>query len=154
MNRSLLILTLVVAATLVGCGGAPKHTVQLVNKTARPIEQIFIFTPGQDKGPSRASLAPNASTTMQLPAGNHEIYAVSQKIIHDDKTRETPEASQTIELRQPLELVFYDSNNEPPGIQAYNVRGIMFRITAKKKPDDGGEVIEADGPSVDAPPPE
>ena len=126
------------------------QTIQMTNKTPRTIEQIFIFPPGKDHGASRGKLAPNESRTMQLPAGNHEIYAVSEKIFHEDKTRTTPEASLTIELKSALDLIFYDSTNEPPGVQAANVRGIVFRMAAPKKTE---EASDSEGPGVEAPPP-
>ena len=142
MTRFLFSLGLLVFAA---CGGAAMQTVQLVNKTPRTIEQVFIFTPGQDKGASKAKIAPNATTTIQLPAGNHEIYAISERIVHEDNTRETPEASLTIELRNALELVFYDSNAVPPGLDKANTRGITFMIRppAKKEVDDGATVEPA-----------
>jgi hypothetical protein len=135
-------------AVLAACGGAGMQTVQLVNKTPRTIEQIFIFTPGKDRGASKAKLAPNATTTLQLPAGNHEIYAISERIVHDDNTRETPEASLTIELRSALELVFYDSNAPPPGLGS-NTRGITFMIRPppKKEETDDGATVEPAPPA-------
>jgi hypothetical protein len=135
MTRLLFLVGLVVFAAC----GASMQTVQLVNKTPRTIEQIFIFSPGKDHGTSKAKLAPNASTTLQLPAGNHEVYAVSEKIIHDDNTRETPEASLTIELRGALELVFYDSNAAPPGLDKPNTRGITFMIRPPPKKEEPAE---------------
>lgn len=141
-------LFLVGLAVVTACGGAAMQTVQLVNKTPRTIEQLFIFTPGKDRGASRAKMAPNSSTTIQLPAGNHEIYAISERIVHDDNTRETPEASLTIELRNALELVFYDSNAVPPGLDRPNTRGITFMIRPPPKKD---EPLDAD-PTAPAPP--
>jgi hypothetical protein len=135
MTRLLFLVGLVVFAAC----GASMQTVQLVNKTPRTIEQIFIFSPGKDHATSKAKLAPNASTTLQLPAGNHEVYAVSEKIIHDDNTRETPEASLTIELRGALELVFYDSNAAPPGLDKPNTRGITFMIRPPPKKEEPAE---------------
>lgn len=142
-------LFLVGLAVFAACGGSMQR-VQLVNKTPRTIEQIFIFSPGKDKGASKAKLAPGASTTLQLPAGNHEIYAISERIVHDDNTRETPEASLTIELRNALELVFYDSNAAPPGIDKANTRGITFMIRPplkKEEPEDGATVTPAPPPA-------
>ncbi|MFN0246442.1 MAG: hypothetical protein ACKV2T_06015 [Kofleriaceae bacterium] len=144
MTRFLLCVGL---AVLAACGGAGMQTVQLVNKTPRTIEQIFIFTPGKDRGASKAKLAPNATTTLQLPTGNHEIYAISERIVHDDNTRETPEASLTIELRNALELVFYDSNDAPPGLGP-NTRGITFMIRPPPKKEDS-----EDGATVEPAPP-
>ncbi len=146
MTRILFLLALVVMAA---CGGASMQTVQLVNKTPRTIEQIFIFTPGQDKGASKAKLAPNAATTLQLPAGNHEIYAISERIVHDDNTRETPEASLTIELRNALEIVFYDSNAAPPGLGKANTRGITFMIRPPPKKDDADDATAEPAPPVE-----
>jgi hypothetical protein len=134
-------------AVLAACGGAGMQTVQLVNKTPRTIEQIFIYSPGKDRGASKAKLAPNATTTLQLPAGNHEIYAISERIVHDDNTRETPEASLTIELRSALELVFYDSNGIAP--TGANTRGITFMIRPppKKEETDDGATVEPAPPA-------
>jgi hypothetical protein len=147
MTRLIFLVGLVVFAA---CGGGAMHNVMLVNKTPRTIESIFIFSPGKDHGASKAKLAPNASTTLQLPAGNHEIYAVSEKIVHDDNTRETPEASLTIELRNPLELVFYDSNAVPGGLDKPNTRGITFMIRPPPKKEEPSE----GDPAAPAPPAE
>ncbi len=121
MTRFLLLVGLAVFAA---CGGASMQTVQLVNKTPRTIEQIFIFPPGKDHGASKA------------------------KLVHDDNTRETPEASLTIELRNTLELVFYDSNAVPAGIDRPNTRGITFMIRPPAKKE------EPEAPEAPAPPAE
>jgi hypothetical protein len=129
----------VVALVLGACASTRSYTIQVVNKTPRTIEQLFVFPPGQARGASRAKLAPNAATTLTLQAGAHEIYAISERIVHDDNTRETPEASRTIELRGPLEVVFYDSDAEPPGIKGPNTRGISFKVRPPPGSSDEAE---------------
>lgn len=123
------ILSIVVAFTCVAC--APTvHRVQLVNKTSRVIEEIYIFPAGaSDHGASRARLAPNASAEVTIKAGNVEVNAVSEKVRVDATSSETGRASQVIELKGPLELVFHDSNQVPPGLDRPNTRAITFRIT-------------------------
>jgi hypothetical protein len=123
------IIAIVVAVACVAC--APTvHRVQLVNKTNRVIEEIYIYPAGAaDHGASRAKLAPNASAEVTVKAGNVEVDAVSEKIRVDATSTETRRASQVIELRGPLELVFHDSNQVPPGLDRPNTRAITFRIT-------------------------
>ncbi|CAN5906174.1 hypothetical protein BH11MYX2_BH11MYX2_29400 [soil metagenome] len=137
---------------LVACGGGGLTSVKLVNNTPRPIETIQIDPAGQPHTGSRAKLAPNATTTVQLKKGNYEIYAIGEKIVHDDKTRETPEASLTIELREALDVIFYDSNDPPANLNAPTTRGIMFRVAPEPKKDDGGNE-SPDAPSAEAPAP-
>ncbi|MGE0546073.1 MAG: hypothetical protein AB7O24_30370 [Kofleriaceae bacterium] len=128
---------------LVACAGPAAQTVQFTNKTPRTIEQFFVFPPGATRGASRGTLAPGASTALKLKNGVHEIYAVSARIVHDDNTRETPEASMTIELSGPLDIVFYDSNAVPPGIDGANTRGIKFVMRPPPETtDDGGPLVE------------
>ncbi|MGE0871124.1 MAG: hypothetical protein AB7P03_21345 [Kofleriaceae bacterium] len=130
-------------AALVACAGPRVQTVQFVNKTPRTIEQFFVFPPGAARGASRGKLAPNGQTTLKLKDGVHEIYAVSARIVHDDNTRETPEASMTIELRGPLDIVFYDSNAVPSGIDGPNTRAIKFVMRPPSEPtDDSGPLPE------------
>ncbi|HEY4055255.1 MAG TPA: hypothetical protein VGM39_01560, partial [Kofleriaceae bacterium] len=120
----------------------------------RPIETIQIDPAGQPHTGSKANLAPNATTTVQLKKGNYEIYAIGQKIVHDDKTRETPEASLTIELKEALDVIFYDSNDPPANLNAPTTRGIMFRVTPEKKKDEDTEDASPDQPAPEAPPAE
>ena len=139
MNR----LVILGFACLAACGGAPLHQVQLVNKTPRTIAEIFIFPTGAaNHGPSRGSLAPNASSTVKVRAGNVDVLAVSEKIRVDDTQTETRTATQTLELKGPLELVFYDSDQTPPGVQGAGTIGVVFRTPPPpKEPEPDGEVV-------------
>lgn len=138
---------LVFLVALVACGGGSMTNVQLVNTTPRIIESVFVNAPGQPHGaPAASKIAPNETRTMKLKLGNYEVYAVSEKIVHEDNTRETPEASITIELRDGLTVVFYDSNaSPPPGIEARNKRGVVFTI----KPAPAAPAEGADEPSIE-----
>lgn len=132
------------------CGGGAMTNVQLVNNTSRTIESVFVNAPGQPHAtPAMTKLAPNDTRTLKLKLGNYEIYAISEKIVHEDKTRETPEASLTIELHDALTIVFYDSSaTPPPGIEGGNKRGVVFNI----KPPPATPLDGDDEPS--APPAE
>jgi hypothetical protein len=143
------ILSIVVALTCVAC--APTvHRVQLVNKTNRVIEEIYIFPAGAtDHGTSRARLAPAASAEVTIKAGNVEVQAISEKVRVDATTSETRRASQVIELKGPLELVFHDSDQVPPGLDRPNTRAITFRITPAPEPAPD----EASDPAVEPPTP-
>lgn len=131
----------VIALALAACGPT-YQTVQLVNRTDRKIEQIFIFPSGSaNHGASRGSLAPNASTAVKVASGNVDVLAVSAKVRVDDKTNETRTATQTLELKGPLELVFHDSTQKPPDLRRPGTLGVTFRIDAPPapppdKPDD------------------
>jgi len=141
------------ALVLVACGGGGMANVQLVNNTPRTIESVFVNAPGQPHGtPATSKLAPNETRTLKLKLGNYEIYAVSEKIVHEDKTRETPEASLTIELHGGLEIVFYDSSAPPPpGVEGGGKRGVVFNI--KPPPAPAPESGEGE-PSVEPAAPE
>ncbi|CAN5441860.1 hypothetical protein BH11MYX1_BH11MYX1_50340 [soil metagenome] len=90
---------------VIACGGAQLQTVSLVNQTDRTIKELYLFPAGsKDKGPSRGTLAPTAGTKVQIKKGNVEVYAVSKTVKLDDHHRDTPTASQTVELRVPLEV--------------------------------------------------
>jgi hypothetical protein len=120
---------------LVACGGAQLQTVSLVNQTERTIKELYVFPAGsKDKGPSRGTLAPAAGTKVQIKTGNVEVYAVSETVKLDDHHRDTPTASQSLELRGPLEVIFYDSNSKPAGVDKPNVIGVSFIVADKPKP--------------------
>ncbi|MBA3538335.1 MAG: hypothetical protein H0T79_01790 [Deltaproteobacteria bacterium] len=108
------------------------QTVRLVNRTDRAIEQIYIYPTGSaNHGASRGSLAPNASTAVNVQPGNVDVLAVSAKVRVDETSSETRTATQTIELKGPLELVFHDSNQPPPaGLARPGTVGVTFRISA------------------------
>jgi hypothetical protein len=119
------------------------HSVQLVNKTPRTIAQIFIFPTGStNHGASRATLAPNGSTTVKVKAGNVDVLAVSEKIRVDETQTETRTATQTLELKGPLELVFHDSDQTPSGLDRPGTLGLTFRTPEPpKEPEPEGEVV-------------
>ncbi|MEO8705729.1 MAG: hypothetical protein ABI867_37200 [Kofleriaceae bacterium] len=121
---------------LVACSST-YHAVKLVNRTDRTIEAIYIFPTGAaDHGSSRGSLAPNATSTVKVKAGNVDVLAVSAKIKIDDRVNETRTATQTLELKKPLELVFHDSTQTPPGLERPDTVGVTFRAPAAPKPAD------------------
>ncbi len=134
---------LLLAVTVAACGGAPLHRVQLVNKSPRTIAEIYIFPTGAaNHGASRGSLAPNASTSVQIKAGNVDVLAVSEKIRVDDTQTETRTATQTLELKGPLELVFHDSDAPPPGLDRPGTLGLTFRTPPPPvDPEPDGEVV-------------
>ena len=124
MKRLVLLALIAVAA----CGGPALHQVQLVNKTPRTIAEIYVFPTGAaNHGASRGSLAPNASSTVKIRAGNVDVLAISEKVRVDDTQTETRTATQTLELTGPLELVFHDSDQAPPGVERAGTIGVVFR---------------------------
>jgi len=130
VSRLLFVIGLGLGLGLGACGSASYHTVTLVNLSPRAIEEVYIFpTGGADHGASRATLAPNATAAVQVKAGNVDVLAVSAKERVDDTQTETKTATQTLELRGPLELVFHDSNQHPPELARKGTVGIAFRAT-------------------------
>ena len=122
------------ALLLVGCGGASLQTIQLSNQTERTIKELYVFPAGsKDKGASRGSVAPNGGITVQMPKGNVEVYAVSETVKIDDHHRDTPTASQGLELTGPLRVIFYDGANRPASVNNPGVIGVSF-IVAEKPP--------------------
>jgi len=134
---------LIFGFALAACGAPALHQVQLVNKTPRTIAEIYIFPTGStNHGASRGSLAPNASSTVKVRAGNVDVLAVSEKIRVDDTQTETRSATQTLELKGPLELVFHDSDQTPPGLDRPGTLGLTFRAPPPPKdPEPEGEVV-------------
>jgi hypothetical protein len=126
---------------------APLQSVTLVNQTGRALEQVFVYPAGAtDHGVSRATLAPGASTTIQVKPGHVEVLGVSAKMKIDEHTRDKPTASQELELTGPSQVVFYDQDAPPAGLQRPGVFGIAFRLL---KPKPEGEVDET--PASEAP---
>ena len=124
MLRSL-VLAVAVTVAVAACA-PPLQTVQLVNLTPRPIEAIYVYAPGADRGAPRAQLAPNARASVQVRAGHVEVYAVGAKYQLDEHTRYRPEANGQIELRGPAEVVFYDRDARPAEVDRPNAFGIAF----------------------------
>jgi hypothetical protein len=129
---------------LAACG-PQMQTVSLVNDTNRKIVEIYIYPYGSsERGASRGSLAPKASTKLTVKAGKLEVLAVSEMIKHDDNTREVPTIAHGLELTQPLEVVFYDADEKPPGLDRPGVIGVAFRRA--KPPEPAPESPEPPAP--------
>ncbi|MDQ3368317.1 MAG: hypothetical protein M3680_23065 [Myxococcota bacterium] len=122
----------VIAGLLVlGACGRTYHTVQLVNATDRRIGEVYIYRAGAaQRGASRAALAPGGTTVVKVPEGNVDVLAISDPVRIDEHSRETRTASQTLELKGPLEIVFHDSNQQPAALATPTARGITFRVDA------------------------
>ncbi|HEY3805489.1 MAG TPA: hypothetical protein VGL61_22930 [Kofleriaceae bacterium] len=102
------------------------QTLQLVNQTPRTIEAVYVYPPNGSRGASRAQLAPNAQTSIQVRGGRVEVYAVSAKYQLDEHTRDRPEASQELELHGPAKVIFYDQDDRPAEVNRPDVFGIEF----------------------------
>ncbi len=125
MIRSAFVLVLCAVAAC----GATYHQVQLVNKTSRPITDVFIFPTGSaNHGASRGSLAPDATLAVKVKAGNVDVLAVSAKVKVSETQTETRTATQTLELKKPVSLVFHDSTQTPPGLDQPNTIGVAFQV--------------------------
>lgn len=130
------VLILFVVAWLVACGGGAMHTVALTNSTERTIKELYVYPAGaKDKGASRGTLAPSASTTVEMKAGAVEVYAVSETMKIDERTRDTPTASQGLELTSNLKVIFYDADQpKPAAVNQAGVIGVTFLVAAKPAP--------------------
>lgn len=126
MIRSAIVLALCAVAAC----GATYHQVQLVNKTARPITEVFIFATGSaNHGASRGALAPDATMSVKVKAGNVDVLVVSEKLAVSDTQTETRTATQTLELKRSVSLVFHDSTQTPPGLDQPGTIGVAFQVT-------------------------
>ena len=100
-------------ALLIGCGPT-LHSVKLTNGTTRSIDELYVYPLGAaNHGASRGSLAPNATTLLQIPGGNVEVLAISAKVNIDAHTREKRTATSALELKGPAEVVFFDAGAKP-----------------------------------------
>ena len=115
--------------TLGACAhAAPLQRVELVNRTTRTIDEIYVFPVGAaNHGAPRGVLQPSATKELQIPAGNIEVDAVSGKI-QVDHTRDRPSASTNIELREPAKVIFYDDDQKPAGLDAPGTYGVKFHV--------------------------
>ena len=114
---------------LAACGASTQE-IQLTNKTARPITEVYIYPTGaQNHGASRGALAPEGTMKIKVKSGNVDVLAVSAKVQVSDKERETRTASQTLELTHPVSLVFHDSDQAVPGLDRPNTIGVEFQVT-------------------------
>lgn len=126
--------------SLAACGGAAMQTVQLVNRTPRTIEEIYVYPQGAvDHGKSRGALAPNASTSVQVKQGNIEVLAVSAKFQLDEHTRDRPSANVDVELKAPAQVVFFDDGHQPAEIGRPGVFGVTFQMPHSNKPTPPAE---------------
>jgi hypothetical protein len=111
------------------------QTVQLVNRTPRAIEEVYIYPTGAaDHGKSRLSLQPNASASVQVPQGNIEVMAVSEKFQLDSHTRDRPSANVDVELKAPAQVVFYDDGTKPGELGRPGVFGCVFQLPKSNMP--------------------
>jgi hypothetical protein len=119
----------VIALALAACSPA-MQTVRLVNRTDRGIAEIYVYPTGAARGRSRGELAPNATLELKIGSGNVEVLARSVPIpLPDTHQIEHREATQTIELKGPLLLVFHDSDQKPAELARPGTLGVTFRIT-------------------------
>ena len=125
-------LTLVLALVLVACGGANLQTIQIVNRSPRPIEELYVYPTGAARGASRGVLAPDATTSVKVKAGHVSVTAVSAKLQVDEHTRDRPSATQELELESPTEVVFHDEGQTPPGLERQGTIGVMFLDPAQQ----------------------
>ena len=118
---------------LAACGGAPLQTVQIMNRSPRPITELYVYPAGAaNHGTSRGTVAPNGSTEVKVKQGNVEVLAVSSKLQVDEHTRDQPSASGTLELKGPAQVIFYDEDAKPPGLDRPGVFGFAFVIPKAK----------------------
>jgi hypothetical protein len=127
-------MALVLALLLVACGGANLQTIQIVNRSPRPIEELYVYPTGAARGASRGVLAPNASTVLKVKAGHVSVMAVSSKLQVDEHTRDRPSATQELELESPTEVVFHDEGQAPPGLNKQGTIGVVFLIPHASAP--------------------
>jgi hypothetical protein len=123
-----------VLLSLAACS-AHVQTVQLVNRTPRAIEEVYIYPQGAvDHGKSRVALQPNGSASVQVPQGNIEVLAVSAKFQLDAHTRDRPSANLDVELKAPAQIVFYDDGAAPAEVGRPGVFGVVFQMPKSNAP--------------------
>jgi len=133
MMRALVIAGLFCACA---CGGARMYTVHIVNETDRPVEEIYIYKLGAtDHGASRGALAAHGETRVQVRGGNVEVLGVSAKVQIGDHTRERRSATGAIELKGPVDVVFYDEGKRPALVARPDVIGVEFVPDKAPVPD-------------------
>ena len=135
---------LAIIAMLTACGGAAMQTISLQNSTERTIKELYVYPVGaKDHGKSRGSLAPNTGTQVTMPAGNVEVYAVSELVKIDDHHRDVPTATQALELKGPLRVVFFDNDNRPAEVAKPGVVGVTFVVAKKPASDETSDPAPA-----------
>src|SRR5262245_12484945 len=125
---------LLALVALAACGGAPMHTIQIVNRTNRPIEELYVYTTGGQRGTSRGTVAPNASTSISVKEGHVSVTAVSAKLQVDEHTRDKPTATQELELTSATELIFHDEGESVPGLNRQGTIGVSFIVPHPSPP--------------------
>lgn len=111
------------------------HEVQIVNKSPRPITEVYVFPTGNaNHGASKGTIAPEAKLVVKVKAGNVDVLAVSQRVKIDDKQSEVRTASQTLELKSPTVLVFHDSTQTVPGLDRPGTIGVEFQVPPEAEP--------------------
>ncbi|HEU0035255.1 MAG TPA: hypothetical protein VFQ53_31735 [Kofleriaceae bacterium] len=121
---------------LAACGGASYQNLTLVNRTSRPVDEIYVYPLGAtDHGKSRGSLVPNGSTKLQVKTGRIEVLGVSSKIQLDEHTRDKPSGSIALELKRPSEVVFYDEAHPPAGLDRPDTYGVAFKLPVVQAPE-------------------
>jgi hypothetical protein len=124
----------VLVVAIAACGSAPLHTVRLDNQTDRVIEEVYIYPTGSpNHGTSRGQLAPHATAEVQVRQGNVDVLAISAKVQIDEHPRERRTATQTLDLRKPLHLIFHDSD-KPVSTAAPDTLGVVFQVDAPTPP--------------------
>ena len=152
---------------LAACGGktgnykidyAGPIGIELVNQTSRPIEEILIYPRGAtNRGTSWGALTPGAAMTIKIKEGSFELVALSAKRNLNAHTRERPEATSLLELRQdlpstPRKIIFHDEGSEPPGVNKPGILGVVFQI-GKPEPekaagsDEGSAEAQPEAPA-------
>ena len=122
---------------LAACGGPSTHQVTLVNQTPRTIAEVFVFSPGSSNhGSSRGSLASGASLVIKVRGGNVEFVAVSEKVKVNQTESETKQASSTIQLVKPVQLIFHDSDQPAPAFENKTQIGVTFRVSKEPPPPE------------------
>jgi hypothetical protein len=129
------------------CGGGALQNVRFVNKTQFTIAEVYVYSVGSpNHGASRGKLAPGATLDVKMKAGNIEVLGISEKIQINDKLRDVRQASTTIQLQRPAQMIFHDSDQPPPDLKNKDVFGAAFQLPAAKKEPEPAPEPEAPSP--------
>ena len=71
-----------------------------------------------------------------MPKGNVEVQGGQRAVMIDEHTRDTPTASQALELVGPLKVIFFDGTTKPAALDNPGVIGISFILSEKKPAPD------------------
>lgn len=146
-----LLVVLVLVLTLGACG-AKQQTLNLTNRTPRTIVEVYVYPLGSaNHGSSRGTLPPEGTLSLKVPIGHLEVRAVSERVQVDDKQGETREATSAVQLNKaPVELIFHDSNQKPPGLERPNTLGVVFRVEPPpaKTEEPSEQTVEPSSPQA------